>query len=503
MKLLQKFASFSFYTLLSRILGYIRDMLLAISLGTGILNDAFIIALRLPNLFRSIFAEGALNNAFIPLYSSTKSKEEALNFASGVRNILALFLLIITILFEFLMPYIISIMAPGIKENPEMFSLTVNLSRITFPYLFFIAIVALYGGILNSMGQFMPFASAPLLFNLAMILFIFIKQPFDSIAHASSYAVLTAGVLELLWMSFFLYFHKTKLPLGSFKIDDKIKQMLLRMLPIIFSASTVQINLLIDTIFASLEAGAISYLYYANRISQLPLALIGISIGTVILPSLSRYFVKDSQKAIQLQTQAINISLLLCIPASMALIFFAHETVFLLLQGGKFDIDSTASTAVALIAYGIGLPAWVFLKIMIANFHSRGNTKFTFKVSLLGMFTSIALNGLLFFVIGFVGIAIASSIAAYMMLITFVIYAIKQGHLKFARSNIIVLLKSITSSAIMLIIIQNILSFYGTNKYSVACAFGLGLMFYLTTCIIFNLIYKKKSGILIFQTKLE
>lgn len=503
MKLLQKFASFSFYTLLSRILGYIRDMILAITLGTGILNDAFIIALRLPNLFRSIFAEGALNNAFIPLYSSTQNKQDALYFAAGVRNILALFLLIITILFELFMPYIISIMAPGIKNTPEMFSLTVNLSRITFPYLFFIAIVALYGGILNSMGKFMPFASAPLLFNLAMILFLFIKQPFDSIAHASSYAVLIAGILELLWMSFFLYFHQIKLPRGSFKITDKIKQMLLRMLPIIFSASTVQINLLIDTIFASLEGGAISYLYYANRISQLPLALIGISIGTVILPALSRYFITDNQKAIQVQNQAINICLILCIPASMALIFFSHETVFLLLHGGNFDIESTTNTATALVAYGMGLPAWIFLKIMIANFHSRGNTKFTFKVSLIGMLTSIALNGLLFFIIGFVGISIASSTAAYVMLITYIIYAIKQRCLKFSRSNVIVLLKSIISSSIMLIIIQNILLLYGTNKYSIAIAFGCGLMFYLTACIIFNIIYKKSSGNPIFQTKLE
>ena len=292
MNLIASTYTFGFFTLISRILGYIRDILIAIFLGTSLFADVFFVAFRLPNTFRRLFAEGTFNAAFIPSYAGAlvKNKKEADNFAKNVFNLLFVFLLFFVLLAEIFMPQLIFLIAPGFYKDPEKLRLAVDLSRIMFPFLLFICLASFLGAILNSYNKFAVTAAAPIILNVVLIISLLISQFFNtSNVLILSYAVSLAGFLQLIIL--LIYVKKNFKPTLSFKIkiNKKIKFFFKKLLPSIFSSGVTQINILVGTIIASFQAGAVSYLYYADRVYQINLAVAGIAVGTVMLPATARF----------------------------------------------------------------------------------------------------------------------------------------------------------------------------------------------------------------------
>ena len=290
MNLIASTSTFSFFTLISRILGYVRDILIAIFLGTGLFADAFFVAFRLPNTFRRLFAEGAFNAAFIPSYASelAQDKEQANNFARNIFNLLFFILLFFVLIAEVFMPQLIYLIAPGFYKEPEKLKLAVDLSRITFPFLFFVCIASFFAAILNSYNKFAVAAAAPIILNLILIGSLFLSQRLNiPDVTTLSYAVSFAGLLQLLILLFFV--RKNFIPILTLKIkiDEKVKFFFRKLLPSIFSSGVTQINILVGTIIASFQAGAVSLLYYAYRVYQINLDVAVISVGTVMLPEIS------------------------------------------------------------------------------------------------------------------------------------------------------------------------------------------------------------------------
>ena len=295
MNLLSSATIFSLFTLISRILGYLRDILIAIFLGASLFADAFFVAFRLPNTFRRLFAEGTFNAAFIPSYTSAKLKNNQTGkiFADDVLSLLVITLLIIITLAEIFTPFLVYLIAPGFLVDDIKFNLAVELTRITFPFLLFVSLSSFFSGILNSNNKFAAAAAAPIILNIILIISILVSYFQDlNIAKQLSYGVTLAGIVQLLFLTFFTYkFYKPNIKL-RFKITNKVKFFFKKLLPSIFSSGVTQINILVGTIIASFQSGAVSYLYYADRVYQINLAIAGIAVGTVSLPVLSKNFQK-------------------------------------------------------------------------------------------------------------------------------------------------------------------------------------------------------------------
>ena len=300
---------FSFFTLISRILGYLRDILIAIFLGASIFADAFFVAFRLPNTFRRLFAEGTFNAAFIPSYTSEKeiNNRKAKKFADDVLNFLILTLLSIVLLVEIFTPYIVYLIAPGFYENIQKFDLAVEFTRITFPFLLFVSLSSFFAGILNSNNKFAAAASAPIILNVVLILSLLISFFLElNFAKQLSYGVTLAGVIQLIYLIFFsLKYYKPSLKL-KIRLSKQVKFFFNKLMPSIFSSGVTQINILVGTIIASFQASAVSYLYYADRIYQINLAIAGIAVGTVSLPVLSKAFKQKNLSKISVSKQCAN-----------------------------------------------------------------------------------------------------------------------------------------------------------------------------------------------------
>lgn len=408
-------------TLISRLLGFFRDILIAAILGTGIIADAFFMAFKFPNIFRRLFAEGALSAAFIPIFSRklTVSKLNAKKFASETVSVLFWFLLILTTIAEIFMPYIIYMIAPGFMEDPEKLNLTITLTRIAFPYLLFMSLIALISGILNSIEKFTAAAALPIVLNMVLILFLIIilKINIPNTPLAAKYlisGVFVSGLLQLLLIVYICkktgYLPSIKIP----KLTPGVKKFLFLGFPAVIAGGITQINLLIGSIIASFENGAISYLYYADRIYQLPLALIGITIGTILLPELSRnYKIKDFTKASFTQNRALGLALTMAIPAAFGMIVLSFDIIHVLFERMNFTSADTLSTSHALIAFSYGLPAFILIKILQSNFFAKENTLTPMWFALVSAIINIMLSIILFKKIGFVGIAVSTSISAW------------------------------------------------------------------------------------------
>ena len=385
MNLLKSTGTFGFYTIISRLLGYLRDILIAIFLGTGMLADAFFVAFRIPNTFRRLFAEGTFNAAFVPSYSSeiTKGKKQSNKFANDIFNLLFLGLLFLTIIIEIFMPAFVSIIAPGFVGDLEKMELAINLTRITFPFLFFICLASFFSAILNSHNKFAAAAAAPIILNIVLILvLIFSKSLGDQLVYYLSYGVSFAGFLQLI----FLYKYVSKYYSLEFtlklKTSNKIKFFFKKLLPSIFSSGVTQINILIGTIIASFQASAVSYLYYADRIYQINLAIAGIAIGVVVLPQLSKYVqTKKKNKILFIQNKALELSLFLSLPATIALIIGSEQIVSALFGYGSFNESSVNNSSLALYYFALGLPAFALIKVFSSFFFANHDTKTTFYVS--------------------------------------------------------------------------------------------------------------------------
>ena len=469
MNLIASTSIFSFFTLISRALGYARDILIAIFLGTTLFADAFFVAFRLPNTFRRLFAEGTFNAAFIPSYAGilSKSKIEADNFANNVFNLLFVILLFLVLLAEIFMPQLIFLIAPGFYKDPEKLKLASDLSRITFPFLFFICLTSFFGAILNSYNKFAVSAAAPIILNIVLISSLFFSQWFRiSDVLTLSYAVSLAGFLQLIVLIFFV--RKNFKPIFNFKIklDKKIIFFFRKLLPSIFSSGVTQINILVGTIIASFQTGAVSYLYYADRVYQINLAVAGIAIGTVMLPELSKHVKNNNyEKISNLQNRALELCLFLSIPAATALFLASNEIVTSLFGYGSFNDISVTNTSIALTFFALGVPAFSILKIFSNFFFARNDTKTPFYLSVISVFLNIIISISLFGRLGFVIIPIATSLSSWIN-VFFHYYFIKKRNFHIFDSKFIYKFpRMILSVVVMGIVLYLLLGFFFDKFY--------------------------------------
>ena len=464
MNLIASTSTFGFFTLISRILGYVRDILIAIFLGTSFFADAFFVAFRLPNTFRRLFAEGTFNAAFIPSYASelAVNKERADHFAKNIFNLLFLILLILVLISEIFMPQLIFLIAPGFYKDPEKLKLAVDLSRITFPFLFFICIASFFGAILNSYNKFAAAAAAPIILNVILIGSLFFSQWLNiSDVLTLSYAVSFAGFLQLLILLFFV--RKNFKPILSIKIklDKQIKFFFRKLLPSIFSSGVTQINILVGTIIASFQAGAVSYLYYADRVYQINLAVAGIAVGTVMLPELSKHVKNNNSDDINnLQNRALELCLFLSIPAATALVLASEEIITSLFGYGSFNSDSVTNTAIALTFFAFGVPAFSILKIFSNYFFARNDTKTPFYLSVISVILNILISVSFFNKLGFVIIPIATSISSWINVFLHYYFIKKRNLYNFDKIFIYKFPRMIISVVVMGIILYLLLGFF-------------------------------------------
>ena len=467
MNLLSSTYVFSFFTLLSRILGYLRDILIAIFLGASIFADAFFVAFRIPNTFRRLFAEGTFNAAFIPSYVSekTKNQKRGKKFADEVLGILILILFFIILLVEIFTPYLVYLIAPGFLDNSEKFNLAVEFTRITFPFLLFVSISSFFSGILNSNNRFAAAAAAPIILNIVLILSLLISYFFNlDFAKQLSYGVTLAGIIQLLFLIFFTKkYYKPSIEFKT-RLSSKVKFFLKKLLPSILSSGVTQINILVGTIIASFEASAVSYLYYADRIYQINLAIAGIAVGTVSLPVLSQAFKKKNiLKISNIQSRSIELSLLLSIPASLGLILASEEIVNALFGYGSFTIENINMTAAALKYFGYGIPAFALIKILSNFFFARNNTKIPFYISTFIVLLNILISITFFSKIGFIIIPIATSISTWIGVVIYMYLLNDKNFLllkNYLPKNI---LKIILSTILMSFLLTFALDYYADH----------------------------------------
>jgi putative peptidoglycan lipid II flippase len=419
MSLVKSTATIGGYTLISRVLGFLRDITIASSLGAGMFSDAFFVAFKLPNFLRRLFAEGAFNSAFVPIFAgmlATDGEEKAKEFAGEAMSFLVVLLIGVTGVFMVFMPWLMFILAPGFADNPEKYDLTVLLTRITFPYIIFISLVSLLGGILNSNHKFAAVAATPIIMNLCLIIIpSLIGWATPSMAHALSIAVMISGVLQWLWLVHFAKRQHMLPKFGPPRLSPNVKRLLVLIAPAALGAGVAQVNLFIDLIIASQFNSGVSYLYYADRISELPLAVIGIAVGTAILPMLSKQIREgNDEAAYRTQRHAIELALFLSVPAAAALITLAQPIITVMYERGAFGPLETDATFPTLIAFACGLPAFVLIKILAPGFYAHHDTKTPFKIATLCIVVNLAFNLILMGPFKWVGMAMATTISGWL-----------------------------------------------------------------------------------------
>ena len=417
MNLVKSTGTFGFYTIISRLLGYFRDILIAIFLGASSFADAFFVAFRIPNTFRRLFAEGTFNAAFVPSYTSelAKSKLKADVFANQIFNLLLIGLLFLVLVIEIFMPVFIRLIAPGFIGSSEKIQLAIELTRITFPFLMFVSLSSFFAAILNSNNKFAAASAAPIILNLVLIaILLFGKYLDDDVIYFLSYGVSIAGFLQLVFL--YKFVHKFYLIKINFKfvINGKVKIFFKKLLPSIFSSGVTQINIFVGTIIASFEASAVSYLYYADRIYQINLAIAGIAIGVVILPQLSKHiYSKKKNKILLIQNKALELSMFLSLPASVALFIASNEIISALFGYGSFTQEAVKNSAKALYFFSLGLPAFALIKVFSTFFFANNDTRTPFYISLFSVTLNIFISLYYFKSMGFLIIPIATTISSW------------------------------------------------------------------------------------------
>lgn len=439
MSLVRSVVTIGGFTMASRLLGFLRDILIAASLGAGPRADAFFVALQLPNLFRRLFAEGAFNAAFVPLFGESRARggdAGARDFAEQALAALLLVLVIFVGLFLVGMPYAILLIAPGFAAEPAKYALAVELSRITFPYLLLISLVSLLSGLLNSLGRFAVVAATQLLFNLCLIAAVLVGGRLaPSLAHALAWAVSISGMLQFVWLIVACRRAGYDLTLRRPRLSLPIRRLLSLVLPAAIGAGATQISLFVNLILASLlPSGAISYLFYADRLNQLPMGVIGVALGTALLPALVREIAGGRPaQAAELQNRALELGLLLTLPAAAALLSLPFTLIGVLFERGAFGPEATLATGQALIAYALGLPAFVMMRPLTAGFHARQDTTTPVRIALLAVGAGIALSLLLMWPLAHVGLALSISISAWLQATLLGRTLIKRGYWRMDR----------------------------------------------------------------------
>ncbi|QPQ55924.1 murein biosynthesis integral membrane protein MurJ [Allosphingosinicella flava] len=424
-------------TMVSRVFGFAREMLMSRIMGASGAADAFLVAFRLPNTFRRLFGEGAFSAGFVPLFSQRYhgpgGLEEAKKFSEEVLAVFLPTLFLFTLVFELIMPAFVWAIASGYADEPAKFDLTVFLTRITFPYLLLISLVSLFSGVLNSLTKFAAAAFAPALLNVAMLAaLLIVPTGGERTALALSIGVTVGGVLQLalVWNS--ARKAGVSLRLRKPEITPSVKQFFLVVIPATLGAGVYQISQLIDTFFATrLPEGSMSYLNYSDRLNQLPLSVIGTALGTAILPQISRFIAKgEPDEAARVQGQAVELSMLLCIPAALALAVVAGPLVAAMFQGGRFTAEDAAITGNVLAIIVMGLPAYVLVKVITPGFYARNDTKTPVKTAVVVLVANIALNFALIPPFGIYGLAAAIALCSWINCILLYVILRRRGHFR-------------------------------------------------------------------------
>jgi len=435
MNLARAIATVGGFTMISRVTGFVRDMLIAAVVGAGPVADAFFVAFQIPNFFRRLTGEGALTVAFVPMFAGlveTRGRAAAVAFAGQVQSVLLLTLLLLLALAELAMPGVILVLAPGFADEPLRYGLAVELTRITFPYLVLISLVALWGGMLNSLGTFWAMAAAPILLNL--ILITALATAADRLAtpgHVLAWGVLLAGAAQAAFVALACRRESALPPLVLPRLTPRVKRLLVLMAPAALGAGVVQVNAFIGVVLASLlPAGSVSYLYYADRVVQLPLGVVGVAIGTALLPMLARQ-VRGGQSSDALATQnrALEIALLLTAPAAVALAVIAEPVITVLFERGAFTAADGAATAITLAAYAVGLPAFVLIKVFQPGFFAREDTATPVKIAAVAVAANLAFNAVLLPLYAQVGIALSTALSSWLNAALLALMLRRRGHL--------------------------------------------------------------------------
>ena len=447
-----------FITLISRISGLIRDFFIAKYLGAGKFSDCFLVAFKVPNLFRSIFAEGAFNSAFVPIFSgiiAEDPKQRAIQFCKNIFAILFYMLLIFTLIAEVYMPFMIDVFAPGFSDAPEKYQLSITLARITFPFLLSIALTSFFGSILNTFGRFEPYALTPIILNTCIIFaLVLFSRTFPTSAHAASWGVCVSGIIQLV----FLWYISKKYGFGviSFKISitPKIREFFRKIIPGILGAGIYHLNVMIGSIFASDTNGAVSWIYYADRLNQLPLGVIGIALATVLLPSLSKEVKKHNiNKTFLIFNQSIKFASLLIIPSAFALFAISYPLIQLVFERGAFTNSDTFATSNILQILCLSLPALVFTKLFANTFYARNDTKtpmvLAFITMLFNLFFTFIFNSLY----GYIGIVVSITITNWINTLLLYFTSYFYGYMRMYKRILSDLLKITITSIFMALII--------------------------------------------------
>jgi len=457
MSLLKSSATVAAMTMLSRVFGFIRDVMIAFYLGAGLQTDAFFVAFKLPNFMRRLFAEGAFNSAFLPMFAGTLKTEGetvALRFASEAYSYLLAVLIVVVALAMLFMPHLMWFLAPGFEDNAEKFSLTVELTRISFPYLIFISLVCLLGGILNSFGKFAAVAATPILLNVCMILAALLFSDALGAAYALTWSLIVSGIAQFLWLA---YFCRRIGALPTFqrpRLTPQVKRLLIIIGPAALGAGVVQINSMVDMMIASLFDDAVSFLYYAERVYELPLGVIGIAVATALLPALSKH-IRGGETALALRdtNQAIMLVMFFGLPAAGALITIADPIVRVLFEHGEFNDADRLAVYPALVAFSCGLPAFLLIKIFAASFFAAQNTKTPVIIASVAVTVNIVGNLILMQFFQHVGLAMATTLAGWLNAITLGVCLRKRGMLRVDRDLQHFLFKISLSTLAMMVVL--------------------------------------------------
>ena len=423
------------WNMASRIMGFVRDILIAALAGTGPVADAFFIALRVPNLFRRLFGEGAFNAAFVPEFSgiyATEGSEPARDFAEQTIAVLAFWLLLLTVAGEIFMPQIMRLLAPGFVDVPGKEQLTVALARITFPYVLLICLAALLSGVLNGLDRFAAAAAAPLVFNTVSIAAMLLMTPYvPTVGHALAWGVTISGVLQLALLAWAVRRAGMRLHIPRPRMTPQMRHLLKRMGPGLLGAGVTQLNLAVDVVIVSLlPPGSASLLYYADRVNQLPLGVIGTAVGTALLPLLSRQARSgQTQEARRTLARALEVSLALTLPAALALAVAGEPIMLVLFGRGEFTAAAAELSAQSLAAYAFGLPAFVVVKVLIPAFFAHGDTSTPVRIGFIAIALNLLMNLLFMVPLKPMGPALAASLSALFNVIALGVMLGRRGQL--------------------------------------------------------------------------
>ncbi|MDX1924536.1 MAG: murein biosynthesis integral membrane protein MurJ [Rickettsiaceae bacterium] len=486
MSILKTGAFIALFTFISRITGLARELVIANFFGTNSYADAVNIAFKFPNLFRRLFAEGALTSAFVPIYSkcTLDPQKNPTYFTSEIFTILSLFLFLFTIVCEIFMPQIVMIIAPGFIENPDKMNLAILLCRITTPYLFFISICALFGGVLSCHKKFGAFAIIPVILNISIILFSFLGRDLYQKSVLVSIGIIAGGLIQLLVMIYSVRKYEPNIKLLNIKdLSDEGKIFLKNVVPATLSNGVTQLNLFISQSIASFIPGSISILSYADRLYQFPLSIIGVCFGVVLLPLLSKlHSAGDNEEVIRLQTNAIKTGLFLSCGAMCGIMTLAHPIIYVVYERGAFTPDDTIKTANTLAIFATGLPAYILIKILTPIFYARLDAKSPMIITIITIITNLILN-ILLVLAGFeyLGIAIGTSISSWVNVFLLSYFCYK-NKIKIIKESIQNFLRSILISCVTMSLFLSA-SFWSVNNYFYIMKTGAALVLLISIII--------------------